>query len=209
MTVRLLNLLPRAVHAWNRSDPKLASWARRRPPQPWTKPVGGPFVHLVHSLLQQQVSIAAGRSIAGELRAACGGRITPGVLRTLSTARLRAAGVSRQKQTYLRDLARRTEEGELDFRAMRRRTDEEVIEALTGVHGIGPWTAKMFLIFHLERPDVVAPEDLGLQIGAVRAFRVPMARARRVLERRSVRWAPYRSLACLTLWACKDGAGAD
>jgi DNA-3-methyladenine glycosylase II len=155
-------------------------------------------------LTHQQVSVAAGRSIARKVQAACGGRITAQAIRRLSEAELRACGVSRQKQAYIRDLAEKAVNGEVDFRRLARMDDAAVIEALTRIKGIGTWTAKMFLLFHLRRPDVVAPEDLGLRMAVARAYRVPMSRAQRVMDHRRPLWSPYGSLASLVLWAHKD-----
>lgn len=202
---RLLHELPAAIKRWQATDPVLADLARRRPPGPRPGRRDSAFATLVESLLHQQVSLAAGRSIVRRVRTACGGRITPQAIVRLSPQRLRAAGVSRQKQSYIRDLARRTRSGALDFRRLASQSDDEVVEALTAVRGIGPWTAKMFLLFHLERPNVVSPEDFGLRLAASRIYRVRLSRTSRFLESRARVWSPYGSLACLTLWQHKDG----
>lgn len=201
---RLLAQLPGAIRLWEERDPVMARLARTNPPAPSSDHRGSGFHSLATSLLHQQVSLAAGRSITRRLRRACGGRLTPARLLRRSVKELRAAGVSRQKASYLRDLAARVDSGRLDFRRLRGASDAAVIEALTAVKGIGPWTAKMFLLFHLERPDVVAPEDLGLRLAVSDAYGVRMDRTARFLERNADRWSPHGSLACLTLWAHKD-----
>lgn len=196
--------LPVALKRWAQTDPVMERLARARPPRALPRPRRSAFASLVLSLLQQQVSVAAGHSIAKRVIASCGGRITPKAILAQSPTRLRAAGVSRQKRSYIRDLARRATRGDLDFRALARRSDAEVLERLTRVRGVGTWTAKMFLMFHLRRPDVVAPEDLGLRLAASRAYGVPLTRAAGFLETQHEAWRPYGSLACLTLWTHKD-----
>lgn len=201
---RLLAHLPDAIRAWETRDPVLARLARATPPRPASDRRTSGFHSLTVSLLHQQVSLAAGRSITRRLTRACGGRITPSRLLRLPPETIRGSGVSRMKASYLRDLAVRVDSARLEFRRLRTASDEEVVEALTAVRGIGPWTAKMFLLFHLQRPDVVAPEDLGLRLAVADAYGVRMDRTARFLERNAPRWSPYGSLASLTLWAHKD-----
>lgn len=194
----------RALAHWSRADPVLARLARTHAPRTLPRPPEAGFASLVTSLLHQQVSVAAGRSIERKLRRACEGRVTAARIRGLSPTALRACGVSRQKQGYLRDLAAKTLDGSIDFRRLSRHRDEDVVSTLTQVKGIGPWTAKMFLLFHLRRPDVVAHEDLGLQVSVQSVYGIPRSRAARFLERKAPVWSPYGSLASLTLWAHKD-----
>lgn len=203
MVARLLAQLPQAIETWEAKDARMASLARNRPPQPRPDPNASAFATLVASLIHQQVSLPAGRSILRRVRSASGGRIVPKRLLALGPDRLRHAGVSPQKQRYLLDLARRVDAGELNLRTVGRRPDDEVVEALTQVTGIGPWTAKMFLMFFLQRPDVVAPEDLGLRLAVARNYEIPPSRTEAFLVRQSEAWKPYRTLACLTLWENK------
>lgn len=195
-----------ALRHFDRHDPTIARLLRAAPHvRPLRRRRDG-FDSLVAALIHQQVSIAAGRSILRRFRAACGGRISPARVLALSTGEFRAAGISRQKMAYIRDLAGKVASGAVNFRAVARAADEKVVESLTQVKGIGTWTAKMFLLFHLARPDVVSPEDLGLRIAAARAYSIPMSRAAGFLERRAKTWTPMGTLACLALWANKDGA---
>jgi DNA-3-methyladenine glycosylase II len=200
----LLADLARALAAWEKSDPILARLARAHGPRSMPRARDGAFSSLVTSLIHQQVSVAAGRTITLRVKAACGGRITPHAIARLLPRTLRAAGLSRQKQSYVLDLAQRTLSGELNFRRISRMSDQAAIEALTQVRGVGTWTARMFLLFHMERPDVVAPEDLGLRMAVSRAYRVPEKKAAEFLIERSAVWRPYGSLASLVLWAHKD-----
>lgn len=192
--------LPRAVRRWSRTDPVMARLARAHPPG--ERPIGAqaPFAALVTSLLHQQVSLAAGRTIASRVEAACGGRVTPEAVLRLGPEKLRPCGLSGQKTRYVLDLAEKTVGGEVDFARLVGLSDADAIAELTKVKGVGVWTAQMYLLFHLARPDVVAPDDLGLQIAAARAYRVPRERARALLETRAPRWSPFGSLASLVLW---------
>lgn len=197
---RLLAGLPRALERWARTDPTLAAVARRNPPRraDWVRRT--PFARLCESFTHQQVSLAAGRTIYRNLVAACSGRLTPQRVLEAGDARLQAAGLSAQKRSYVVGLARSVQAGAIDFRKVARLADEEAIAALTELRGVGRWTAQMFLLFHLQRPDVLAPDDLGLQIAAARIYDVPMRRARALLASKGGAWSPYASLASLTLW---------
>lgn len=161
---------------------------------------GDPFRALVESITHQQVSIHAGRTIFGRVEAACGGEVTPANVLLHDVDALRALGLSRPKASYVLDLAARATGGEVDFARLPAMGDEEVVETLTRVKGIGVWTAKMFLIFHLHRPDVLAPEDLGLQIAVSQAYRVPRAKAAAKMRKMGPVWSPYNSVVALALW---------
>lgn len=117
----------------------------------------------------------------------------------MSEARLRACGLSGTKIAYARDLARHVLEGELDLRRLRRLEDDGVREAITAVKGLGPWSADMFLMFHLRRPDVLPVGDLGLRRAVERAYRIPLPAADRLVQLAEP-WRPYRTLASLYLW---------
>jgi len=157
-----------------------------------------PFHALVQSICHQQVSIHAGRAIGARVDATSG-KTPDGVLRA-GPEKLRAAGLSRPKVAYVLDLAQKTRDKEVDFTRVGQMGDEEIIEMLTGVKGIGVWTAKMFLIFHMARPDVSAHEDLGIVLAVEQAYHVPRKRAGKKVQAMRDAWAPYNSLAMLTLW---------
>lgn len=200
MVDRILAQLPKALLRWQASDPVLAELARTRPPEALWKRRESAFAELVGALVHQQVSLAAGRTIYARVRAACGGRVTADRILGLGATHLRACGLSRQKRDYILDLARKVKRGKVDLRRMARVDDLEAIETLTQVRGIGEWTAKMFLLFHLQRPDVLAPDDLGLQLAASKIYGVPPPKAKAFLVGRAEAWSPYASLASLTLW---------
>lgn len=192
--------LPRAIRRWSRTDPVLARLARAHPPTSFTISGTDLFATLAESLVHQQVSIAAARTIWGRFAAACGGAVTPSAVLALSPESMRACGLSRGKVAYVTDLAQRAHAGTLDLERLRSLPDAEAIAALVEVKGVGVWTAQMFLLFALERPDVLADGDLGLQIAAASAYRIPRARAAAFLRKRAPAWSPYGSLASLVLW---------
>lgn len=122
---------------------------------------GSAYEHVAHSVIEQMLSMKVGRTIEGRLRELCGGEITGEAVLSLSLDEIRSCGVAARKAATLQELARTMSEQRL--RALSKLSDDEVRAALTAVHGIGKWTADMFLIFYLERPDVLPVED-----GAVR-----------------------------------------
>jgi 3-methyladenine DNA glycosylase/8-oxoguanine DNA glycosylase len=163
------------------------------------------FRALAESIIYQQLAGSAASAIAKRVRGLYGNRFpTPEQLLATSPQALRGAGLSPQKLRYLRELAQAVEEGRVDFRRLDRAEDEEVIAALTEVHGIGRWTAEMFLMFSLGRPDVWPVGDYGVQKGvqqllAQKSLPAP-SRMRRVAEP----WRPYRSAAAWYMWRSLD-----
>ena len=121
---------------------------------------------------------------------------------------MREAGLSRSKLRAIRDLAERVEAGSLNLRYLSRLSDEEVVEQLTAVWGIGVWTAQMFLLFHLGRLDIFAPGDLGLQEGIRMLDGLEERLTPAECEERAKAWAPLRSVASWYLWRLKDGGEA-
>lgn len=163
------------------------------------------FQALAESILYQQLAGSAASAICARVRGLDGGRFPrPQKLLAIHPARLRAAGVSPQKVRYLRGLARACSEGELDFRALARAGDEEVIAALTQLDGVGRWTAEMFLIFSLGRPDVWPVDDYGVRKGVQRLLGMKALPARRTMLRAAEPWRPYRSAAAWYLWRSQD-----
>ncbi|MHB8634584.1 MAG: DNA-3-methyladenine glycosylase family protein [Thermoplasmatota archaeon] len=190
-----------ATRHWQEADPTMARLSARHPLPP-LRPSRDGFGALVESITHQQVSMAAGRTIHGRLVSLVGD-VAPDTL-LLHGARLREAGLSRAKAAYVLDLAEKTTNGALDFPALRYLSDDEVVAALTQVKGVGVWTAKMYLIFHLGRPDVFAPEDLGIRLAVAGAYRLPPHRVAPFMARRRARWSPYNSVAARVLWQSRD-----
>lgn len=156
---------------------------------------------LVRSILSQQISTSAASTIRNRLQDLLPGRrILPAALDALSDEQLQAVGISQQKRTYLRDLTRCTLDGSISFRRIRKASDEEAIEELIQVKGIGRWTAQMYLIFSLGRLDVFAPDDLGLRNAVDRLYDIPDQAPRKHYEELALNWSPYRSIASWYLW---------
>ncbi|MBA2301473.1 MAG: DNA-3-methyladenine glycosylase 2 family protein [Acidobacteria bacterium] len=159
------------------------------------------FAMLVRAIVFQQLSTKAATTIHNRLlECTPEGLPLAQALATLSEEQLRTAGISRQKAGYLRDLCERVRAGDLDLESVDSMTDDEVIAALTRVKGIGRWTAEMFLIFRLQRPDVLPFGDLGIVTAIQRAYRLrkkpTLDRMRKIGEP----WRPYRSVASWYLW---------
>ena len=159
------------------------------------------FRSLAAAVLAQQISTAAAATIGQRLRLlVAGGELTAEAVAELSDEQLKAVGISPQKLSYLRDLTRCTLEGVISFRRISRASDEAAIEELIQVRGIGRWTAQMYLIFSLGRPDVFAPDDLGLRNAMQRLYGLGEEAGRPELERLAERWRPWRSAASWYLW---------
>jgi len=158
-----------------------------------------PFTYLVAAVVGQQISGAAARAIRERLRARFGHPLRPEQIASAADEELRACGLSRQKAGYLRDLARHAAAG-LPLARLGRRSDERVIETLTVVKGIGRWTAEMYLMFRLGRPDVLPLDDLGIQTAMRRAYRMRGKPKKPRMVRMARPWRPYRSVACWYLW---------
>jgi DNA-3-methyladenine glycosylase II len=163
-----------------------------------------PFVALVHAIISQQLSTKAAATIAGRVEALLGGTPEPARVASVSDVQLRGAGLSGQKIRYLRDLCRRIEDRSLPLDALEAMADEDVIAALTQVTGIGRWTAEMFLMFRLHRPDVLPVGDLGIVKAVQRNYRMRKVPSVARLHRLGEAWRPYRSVACWYLWASLD-----
>jgi DNA-3-methyladenine glycosylase II len=164
-----------------------------------------PYKALVHSIMSQQLSSKAAATIARRFTALFGGKFpTPAHVLDMPAEQLRSVGLSGMKVSFIRDLARRVHEGSLHLDALDAMTDEDVITELTTVKGIGRWTAEMFLMFRLHRPDVLPLGDLGIVNAMKKAYglRKPPTPARMLKIGES--WRPYRSVACWYLWASLD-----
>jgi DNA-3-methyladenine glycosylase II len=156
---------------------------------------------LIRSIVGQQLSVTAARAIYGRLTEQFGGRTpTPQELLDADPEVVRSVGLSRPKVKYLRSLAEHVLSGELELDRLDQLGDEEVERELTAVKGLGQWTAHVFLIFHLGRPDVLPVGDLGVRRAVERAYGLEEMPSAEELERLGERWAPYRSLAALYLW---------
>jgi DNA-3-methyladenine glycosylase II len=166
------------------------------------------FDTVVRSIVYQQLSGKVAAVIFGRLLAAAKGDLTPRRILRLPHERLRALGLSNQKAAYIRDLAERTKSGEVDFAALQDMSDEQVIESLTRVKGIGVWTAQMFLIFGLKRLDVLPVGDLGVRAAIKKAYGLAKLPTPAEMEQLAQAWRPYCSVASWYLWRSLDGPAA-
>ncbi len=180
------------------------------PPRPRRRPDGpSPDDHygaLVRSIVGQQLSVAAAKAIYGRLLERFGGRPpTPQEVLAQDEEELRAAaGLSRAKVGFLRSLAEHVVAGELELDRVARLADAEIVAELCAVRGIGEWSAHMFLMFQLERPDVLAVGDLGVRRAAQLAYGLPSLPSADDLRALAEPWRPHRTLACRYLWRSLD-----
>jgi DNA-3-methyladenine glycosylase II len=164
-----------------------------------------PYGALLRAIVGQQLSTKAARTIYGRLLELFGGAVpTPRQLIEADPGAIRAAGLSRPKIAYLRDLAERVEDGELELARLAELADHEVSAQLVAVKGLGQWTADMFLIFHLGRPDVLPVGDLGIRRAVERLYGLSEIPGAEGITRIAEPWRPHRSLASLYLWASLD-----
>jgi DNA-3-methyladenine glycosylase II len=168
-----------------------------------------PYGALVRSIVGQQLSTKAASTIYGRVLELFGGHTpTPAELLAADPEQVRGAGLSRPKVAYLRSLAEHVQSGELELERLSELPDDEVSAQLTAVKGLGQWTADMFLIFHLGRPDVLPVGDLGVRRAAERAYGLPGLPDPAELTQIAEPWRPNRSLASLYLWRSLDNAPA-
>ena len=164
------------------------------------------FSALVGSIVSQQLSTKVAAIIFARLVAAAPNQqLTPTSILALSPVAMRALGLSTRKVEYIRDLAQHAQSGSLDFAALPSMEDQAVIDSLTQIKGIGVWTAHMFLLFALRRPDVLAVGDLGIRSAIRKAYALPDLPSPAEVERYAENWRPYCSVACWYLWRSLDG----
>jgi DNA-3-methyladenine glycosylase II len=173
---------------------------------PYTlKPHRNGFGMLVRSILSQQISMAAARSIRMRLEKLAGTkRLTPHIIGRFDIEHLRSVGISPQKAGYLVDLARKSLDGTIRFGTLSRKSDEEIIETLTQVKGIGVWTAQMFLIFSAGRLDVFPYDDLGVRVAIKELYRLRNLPDKTKAHRIAQPWRPYASVASWYCWRYLD-----
>jgi 3-methyladenine DNA glycosylase/8-oxoguanine DNA glycosylase len=218
----------KAVLHLKKSDPLLRAIIQRV--GPCRMEFGEPTFHsLAEAIVYQQLNGKAAATILKRFTDLTGDPVTPEGILKLSAEQLRAVGLSKQKSSYLFDMAERAQRGELDFSKLPEMTDDEVIEHLTQVKGVGVWTAHMFLMFTLQRANVLPTGDFGIRMAMHRHYlgrtakrkngaantknKKRIAKAPKVqialptpeqMEKIAKRWEPYRSIACWYLWRSLD-----
>ena len=165
-----------------------------------------PFTALVEAIVWQQLSSKAAATIYKRLLALLpdGGPPTPGAILAVADAELRAAGLSRAKMAYIRDLSARVRDGDVHLDAFGTLADDPVVVELTRVKGIGRWTAEMFLMFRLHRPDVLPVDDVGIANAIRRVYGLRKVPSAARMQKIAEPWRPYRSVACWYLWRSLD-----
>src|ERR1700691_5584211 len=200
--------MKRATNHLKKADPVLAAIIARVGPYKiqYSEPI---FQTLVRSIVYQQLNGRAAQTIFNRLTAAAkADPLTPESILKLRPARMRKLGLSGQKMTYIRELARLTRSGEVDFDQCATLEDAAVIEHLTRVKGVGVWTVHMFLIFALRRHDVLPTGDLGVRAAMKKAYALAELPTPEEMERIASAWRPYCSVASWYLWRSLDNVGA-
>jgi len=193
----------KAVRHLTQADPVLRAIINRV--GPYRMEYGDPEFHsLAEAIIYQQLNGKAAVTIFKRFAALAGEPLTPEGILKLSEEQLRSVGLSKQKSSYLRDLAAKTHEGKLDFGRLPKLSDDEVIEHLTQVKGIGVWTAHMFLMFALRRPNVLPTGDFGVRMAMKKYYKKRKLPKPDQMEKIAKAWEPYRSVACWYLWKSLD-----
>ena len=166
---------------------------------------GEPTFHsLAESIIYQQLNGKAAETIFKRFTDAAGTPLTPEGILKLTEQQMRAVGLSKQKSSYLRDLAQKTQSGLLNFAKLADMSEADIIAHLTQVKGIGVWTAHMFLMFTMRRPDVLPTGDYGIQVAMKKHYRKRKLPKPKDMEKIAKAWSPYRSVACWYLWRSLD-----
>ncbi|MGC2245779.1 MAG: DNA-3-methyladenine glycosylase [Terriglobales bacterium] len=197
------NRYRKAVLHLRKSDPILAAIIERIGPckLEFADPT---FHHLAEAILYQQLNGKAAVTIFNRFAALAGNPLTPKGILKLTDAQMREVGLSRQKTGYLRDLAAKTDAGLLEFERLADMTEDDVIAHLTQVKGVGVWTAHMFLMFSLRRPDIMPTGDYGVQAAIKKYYKKRKWPKPDVMIKIAKPWVPYRSIACWYLWRSLD-----
>src|SRR2546425_13107469 len=189
----------KAVLHLSQSDPVMRAIIERV--GPCRMEYGDPEFHsLAEAIVYQQLNGKAAVTIFKRFAALAGEPLTPEGILKLSEEQLRSVGLSKQKSSYLRDLAAKTHEGKLDFGRLPKLSDDEVIEHLTQVKGIGVWTAHMFLMFSLRRPNVLPTGDYGVQVAVKKHYKKRKLPKTKDMEKVAKCWEPDPSIAGWYLW---------
>lgn len=195
--------MKRAVTHLKKADPVLRAIIERI--GPCKMEYGPPEFHsLAEAIVYQQLNGKAAVTIFKRFTDLAGDPVTPSGILKLTPEQMRAVGLSKQKSSYLFDMAQRTQRGELDFARLGEMSDEDVIKHLTQVKGVGVWTAHMFLMFTLRRPNILPVGDFGVQMAIKKLYRKRKMPKPADMEKIARAWEPYRSIACWYLWRSLD-----
>jgi DNA-3-methyladenine glycosylase II len=198
----------KAINHLKKSDPILSAIIEKV--GPCKIAYGDPsFESLAEAIVYQQLNGKAALTIFNRFADLAGRPLTPRGILKLTEQQMRSAGLSKQKLSYIRSLAELTQSGELDFKRLPDMPDAEVIAHLTEVKGVGTWTAQMFLMFSLRRPDVLPTGDFGIQTAIRKYYRKRKMPKPAEMEKIAKPWSPYRTFACWYLWKSLDTKSKD
>src|SRR6266700_7643862 len=193
----------KAVLHLKKSDPVMRAIMKRV--GPCRMELGEPTFHsLAEAIIYQQLNGKAAVTIFKRFAALAGEPLTPEGILKLTPEQMRSVGLSKQKSSYLLDMAERAHRGELDFSRLPEMLDEEVIEHLTQVKGVGVWTAHMFLMFTLRRANILPTGDYGVQVALKKHYKKRKLPKPKDMEMIARAWEPYRSVACWYMWRSLD-----
>src|SRR3989338_6683337 len=196
-----MNFHKKALRHLSKNDKAMAGIIRQLKLKPLA-PAKNHFQSLVVSIINQQLSGKAADTITRRFVGLFGkGFPRPEAILKLSYAKLRTAGLSFSKISYIKNITQALKNREIDFKKLKIATDEEIIQALTKLKGIGRWTAEMFLIFSLARPDVFSKGDLGLRNAVKKLYKIDAIKNKKKIDALKNLWKPHRSLASRHLWA--------
>src|SRR5713101_9678265 len=196
-------MMRKALLHLKKSDPVMRALIERV--GPCKMQFGEPVFHsLAEAIVYQQLNGKAAVTIFKRFSALAGDPLTPAGILKLTPEQMRSVGLSKQKSSYLFDMAERAHRGELDFSRLPEMSDEAVIEHLTQVKGVGVWTAHMFLMFTLRRPNVLPTGDFGVRMAMKKYYKKRKLPKPAQMEKIAKAWEPYRSVACWYLWKSLD-----
>jgi DNA-3-methyladenine glycosylase II len=195
--------MQKAINHLKKSDPVMRGIIERV--GPCRMEFGEPVFHsLAEAIVYQQLNGKAAVTIFKRFAALAGDPVVPQGIVNLTDEQLRSVGLSKQKSSYLRDMAERAIRGDLNFTRLPEMTDDEVIQHLTQVKGVGVWTAQMFLMFTLKRPNILPTGDFGIQMAIKKHYKKRKMPKPLQMEKIAKPWEPYRSIACWYLWRSLD-----
>ena len=168
------------------------------------EPISDPYVFLIHEIIEQMLSVKAGNKIFSRLVELCGGSITPYKINNLSDSEIKSIGTAMSKVNYIRNLTNVVINGEIDFKALESLSDEAVFSTLTKLNGIGKWTANMYLIFVLNRQDILPTSDVAF-LQAYQWLYKTEDRSEEAIKQKCKKWKPYSSIAARYLYRALDG----
>ena len=192
-----------SIQYLQKKDKRLAKIISMVGPLTYEPHTDNPFPFLIHEIIEQMLSIKAGAKIYGRLVERCGGVITPEALGQLSLEEIRSGGTSQSKAKAIAAAAEAVRSGQLDFRRFPELTNEEVLAELRALPGIGSWTAKMYLLFVLDRQDILPYEDVAFLQAYSWLYKTD-DRSRQAVEKKCRKWKPYSSIAARYLYKAYD-----